>query len=362
MRIELTPNERTDTNQAYHEIVQAIIDDEDIDLEPLRGMSSAQQAYICNRLKGNGYEEWVETARVALADANAIKPTKAEMKKPASSTGNLNSAPVTTTTPSQLDYSPYKVHPVADLFPLIEGDEFDQLVADIRANGLHDPIILSNDGSMLVDGRNRYRACKAAGIEPTYTKLDADVSVVAFIISKNLQRRHLTTGQRAMYAAQTMDALKAEAKERQKAGMVNLKRGDLAPVSVNLREPGQPSAAQKEVEHFGKASEQAAKAAGVSASSVEKAKRLLDTRPDLAADVRAGKLTIHGAEQKDKGEAKAPRQPNYTRQLMRDVRAKACPNCKALQAKADLLDAIRRGAEDDGIWHEIQALARKYGG
>jgi hypothetical protein len=55
-----------------------------------------------------------------------------------------------------------KIHPVADLFPLMAGTEFDGLVEKIRAHGLRDPIKTWN--GMLLDGRNRRRASEAAGV------------------------------------------------------------------------------------------------------------------------------------------------------------------------------------------------------
>jgi len=87
------------------------------------------------------------------------------------------------------------VHPAAELFPLMEGAEFDELVTDIKANGLREPIALwgggERSGGQVLDGRNRYRACLAAGIRPRFEHLPA-VDPLKYVISANIRRRHLS--------------------------------------------------------------------------------------------------------------------------------------------------------------------------
>jgi ParB-like chromosome segregation protein Spo0J len=102
---------------------------------------------------------------------------------------------------------PLTFHPSADMFPLMEGEEFDALVADINANGQHARIVLK-DG-MILDGRNRYRACLAAGIEPSFAcraYSDQITNTVAYVISANLHRRHLTQEQKRELIAKLLKA------------------------------------------------------------------------------------------------------------------------------------------------------------
>jgi len=91
------------------------------------------------------------------------------------------------------------VHPAADLFPLITGDSFEAFVADIKANGLMEPIVVDSVGQ-IIDGRNRARACERVGIAITTTTYEGS-DVIQYVVSHNLHRRHLTDSQRAMIAA-----------------------------------------------------------------------------------------------------------------------------------------------------------------
>jgi ParB-like chromosome segregation protein Spo0J len=58
----------------------------------------------------------------------------------------------------------YKVHPAADLFPMMSDEELTKLAEDIKANGLQSPITFTmND--VLLDGRNRLEAMERAGVD-----------------------------------------------------------------------------------------------------------------------------------------------------------------------------------------------------
>lgn len=90
------------------------------------------------------------------------------------------------------------VHPAADVFPMLSDDDLDDLIADIKTNGLLQPLIVK--AGELVDGRNRREACRRAGVEPRVEELNG-TDPIAYILAVNVNRRHLTKGQRAMAVA-----------------------------------------------------------------------------------------------------------------------------------------------------------------
>jgi ParB-like chromosome segregation protein Spo0J len=92
----------------------------------------------------------------------------------------------------------YELHPACAAWPQMTDDALDELAADIKANGLHDPLTLTPDGKLL-DGRNRMLACERVGVEPTTIVYSGDPYL--FSLSKNKQRRHMGQDQIALVAA-----------------------------------------------------------------------------------------------------------------------------------------------------------------
>jgi ParB-like nuclease domain len=107
-------------------------------------------------------------------------------------------------TPEQkkMDIFDIPPHPAAEVFPMLDDDELEELASDIKNNGLQHPLVVAElgDEPLLVDGRNRREACRRVGVIPDYIRLDGH-DPVAYILSANINRRHMTKGQRAMAVA-----------------------------------------------------------------------------------------------------------------------------------------------------------------
>src|SRR5438132_3284712 len=129
----------------------------------------------------------------------------------------------------------YEFHPLAEMFPLIVGEEFDGLVEDLAARGLLVPIILF-EGKIL-DGRNRYNAAKAAGhkfTERDFKELAPSLDAEAFVISANIHRRQLSTKQRREFIGKMIEA-KPEASDRAIAKLASVDNKTVASVREELR-------------------------------------------------------------------------------------------------------------------------------
>jgi hypothetical protein len=72
----------------------------------------------------------------------------------------------------------------------------------VRASHLLGEIVVYARGGSST-GRNRWRACREAGVDcPSNTFVGKDEDLLAFIIDLNLRRRHLNESQRSMVAAE----------------------------------------------------------------------------------------------------------------------------------------------------------------
>ena len=88
-----------------------------------------------------------------------------------------------------------------EMIPHMRPHEFDRLVRSIRRLGLFDPITLAADGR-IIDGKERYRACLEAGVEPRFTTLPEDADLAAYTMAMNVYRQSFTEDQRAAIAVQ----------------------------------------------------------------------------------------------------------------------------------------------------------------
>ena len=153
----------------------------------------------------------------------------------------------------------YEFHELANIFPMLEGDDLAALRTDIDTNGQINKIILYQ--GKVLDGRNRYRICNMLGIEPETIEYPGD-DPIGLVLSQNLLRRHLTASQRAMVAEKLMNMPSHRPEKREQNCSLIRK-------------------------------EEAAQQMNVSERSVQQARKVrTDAIPEVAEMVESGKLPV----------------------------------------------------------------------
>lgn len=206
-------------------------------------------------------------------------------------------------------------HPAAALFPLMSATEYAGLLEDIRQHGLREPIVVDSKTKTILDGRNRYRACRESLRVPQFEWYDGD-DPTGYVVSLNLHRRHLNESQRAMIAARLANAPSGA-------------RTDLAPIGAR---------SQKD----------AAKMLNVGERSVERAATVLRKgTAEMVAAVDAGHVAVSAAVQ----QIAATKQRD-------DIRALASESRREMQGWADKMTPEERLHWTNEYLEQRGALAR----
>jgi len=199
-------------------------------------------------------------------------------------------------------------HPLSNMFPLMQGEEFDALVEDIRKNGQREPIVLYQ--GKVLDGRNRHNACLAAEVGLKISKHEDDCAYigdpVAYVISKNVHRRHLTAEQKRELIAKLLKAA-PEKSNRQIAETVKADHKTVAAVRSEEEATGEIPQLEKTVGADGKARKRPAKKRAAVPSEIRRDLESKDAHidelesarehdKDLVEQLRAAEIKIAGLE------------------------------------------------------------------
>ena len=174
---------------------------------------------------------------------------------------------------------PISFHPLANIFPWLEGAANDALREDIRQNGVREPIVFL-DGAIL-DGRNRYQCARHLGVPYPRREFGSDpldgADPLAFVISLNLTRRHLTESQRAMVAQKLENMQHGQRADRARDANLH--------VSLPLSDQAKPVPPVTRAD--------AARMLNVSERTVATARKVQDEAPpEVARAVEAGHLSV----------------------------------------------------------------------
>jgi hypothetical protein len=203
-------------------------------------------------------------------------------------------------------------HPLSEHLSLLSEEETQVMADDVKKNGLLERLTLL-DGKVL-DGRNRYNACKIAGRKLTaedielFEEAHEGEDPAVYVISKNIKRRHLTVGQRAAMLA---ELLKEVGKAKPGPKEDPILRAAASELMQDKSENAEviPKTEQKKI---------LAKTAGVSVDAVDKAAYIEKVAPEVHAEVKAGTITLSKGEKAAKAR-KPPATPEEHNEALEKI-------------------------------------------
>ena len=154
------------------------------------------------------------------------------------------------------------------LVPPLSKEDYTNLKESIIKDGVLYPVII-NQEKVLLDGHHRLKICKENNIqtiETIFKTFPNQLDEKEFVISSNLNRRHLTTAQKADMGLEILDIEREKAKQRQG------ERTDLKP--SNIVQNSVQSEVINNKEDNGKAVKIAARKAGVSHDTLQRANKI----------------------------------------------------------------------------------------
>ena len=232
-------------------------------------------------------------------------------------------------------------HSIACIFPMLADDELAALADDIRNYGQREPIVLF-EGQVL-DGRNRWLACKMAGVKPITKEFSGTKrEALAFAWSMNKERRQASSSQLAIADAERAkldDEYAAELEAMKRKAASNAGRPSKMVTNDCNHKPKSPIEKQAaSTDH------KRAEAAGTNRTYIKAADAIVESRPDLAEKVKSGAMTIP--------QAKTEMRRQEKRQEL-EVKAAEVKESSSDQAmwsliNADVMEGLQQVRDDHG--------------
>lgn len=224
---------------------------------------------------------------------------------------------------------PLLPHPLSNLLPMMSDRESMLLRADIFKNGQQEDIILL-DG-MILDGRNRYKACIDLGITPKTKTFEGDkAAALEFVIARNVHRRQLSASQKSIVALNCLPHIKDEV-AKARIAKIRAARKEIQAIL--------PGTTRKTADHL-QSRDIAGLLVGVSGRSVQYAEELSAKAPEMVEKVMKGEMALSKALREAKLKAKKGRPTDPIRRTLTRLLHLVEEKSKAEPAMAEVLRAL----------------------